>query len=115
MNSDICFLANARHLDATSVMSLRELIRFVRSRDRHLIVSGATRDVYKVLKSSGVLQTLQRGCRRKEGETNLFFNAPSNPNISTRDALIRAQELLGTKQAEVKIYFDPSHDKKGSP
>jgi SulP family sulfate permease len=108
-------LKNARHLDATSVMSLRELIRFVRSRDRHLIISGATRDVYKVLKSSGVLQTLQQGCRRKEGETNLFFNAPSNPNISTRDALIRAQELLGTKQAEVKIYFDPSHDKKGSP
>jgi SulP family sulfate permease len=107
-------LKNARHLDATSVMSLRELIRFVRSHDRHLIVSGASRDVYKVLKSSGVLQTLQQGCRRKEGETNLFFNAPSNPNISTRDALIRAQDLLGTKEAEVKIYFDTSHDKKGS-
>lgn len=107
-------LKNARHLDATSVMSLRELIRFVRSRDRHLIISGATRDVYKVLKSSGVLQTLQQGCRREEGETNLFFYAPSNPNISTRDALIRAQELLGTKKADVKIYYDPSHDKKGS-
>lgn len=107
-------LKNARHLDATSVMSLRELIRFVRSRDRHLIISGATRDVYKVLKSSGVLETLQRGCRREEGETNLFFYAPSNPNISTRDALLRAQELLGTKKADVKIYYDPAHDKKGS-
>lgn len=107
-------LKNAHHLDATSVMSLRELIRFVRSKDRHLIVSGATRDVYKVLKSSGVLETLQRGCRREEGQTNLFFYAPSNPNISTRDALIRAQELLGTKNADVKIYYDPSHDKKGS-
>lgn len=106
-------LKNARHLDATSVMALRELIRFVRSKDRHLIISGATRDVYKVLKSSGVLRTLQRGCRREEGETNLFFYAPSNPNISTRDALIRAQDLLGTKKADVKIYFDPSHDKKG--
>lgn len=107
-------LKNARHLDATSVMALRELIRFVRSKDRHLIISGATRDVYKVLKSSGVLRTLQKGCRREEGETNLFFYAPSNPNISTRDALIRAQELLGTKKADVKIYFDPSHEKKGS-
>ena len=108
-------LKNARHLDATSVMALRELIRFVRAKDRHLIISGATRDVYKVLKSSGVLRTLQRGCRREEGETNLFFYAPSNPNISTRDALIRAQDLLGTKKAEVKIYLDPSHDKKGQP
>jgi len=107
-------LKNARHLDATSVMALRELIRFVRSKDRHLIISGATRDVYKVLKSSGVLRTLQKGCRREEGETNLFFYAPSNPNISTRDALIRAQELLGTKKADIKIYYDPSHDKKGS-
>ena len=106
-------LKNARHLDATSVMALRDLIRFVRSKDRNLIISGATRDVYKVLKSSGVLQTLQRGCRREEGETNLFFYAPSNPNISTRDALIRAQDLLGTTKADVKIFFDPAHDKKG--
>ncbi len=106
-------LKNARHLDATSVMALRELIRFVRSKDRHLIISGATRDVYKVLKSSGVLRTLQRGCCREEGETNLFFTSPSNPNISTRDALIRAQELLGTTKADVKIYYDPAHDKKG--
>jgi len=107
-------LKNARHLDATSVMALRELIRFVRSQERHLIISGATREVYKVLKSSGVLRTLQRGCRKEEGETNLFFYAPSNPNISTRDALIRAQDLLGTKKADVKIYYDPAHDKKGS-
>lgn len=101
-------LKNAHHLDATAVMALRDLIHFVRSKDRHLIISGATRSVYKVLKNSGVLRTLQRGCRREEGETNLFFYAPSNPNISTRDALIRAQELLGTTRAEVKIYYDPS-------
>lgn len=106
-------LKNAHHLDATSVMALRDLIRFMRLQGRHLIISGATRDVYKVLKSSGVLRTLQKGCRREEGETNLFFYAPSNPNISTRDALIRAQDLLGTKKAEVKIFFDPSHDRKG--
>ncbi|MGJ8696398.1 MAG: SulP family inorganic anion transporter [Verrucomicrobiaceae bacterium] len=105
-------LKNAHHLDATSVMALRDLIRFVRSQERHLIISGATREVYRVLKSSGVLDTLQKGCRREEGETNLFFYAPSNPNISTRDALLRAQDLLGTKKADVKIFFDPAHDKK---
>ena len=105
-------LKNAYHLDATSIMALRDLIRFVRSEDRHIIISGATRDVYKVLKRSGVLNTLQKGCRREEGETNLFFYAPSNPNISTRDALVRAQDLLGTKKADVKIFYDPSHDQK---
>ncbi|MGC6426660.1 MAG: SulP family inorganic anion transporter [Akkermansiaceae bacterium] len=105
-------LKNAYHLDATSVMALRDLIRFVRAKNRHLIISGATREVYKVLKRSGVLDTLQKGCCREEGETNLFFYAPSNPNISTRDALLRAQELLGTKKADVKIFFDPSHNEK---
>ncbi|MGB0328289.1 MAG: SulP family inorganic anion transporter [Akkermansiaceae bacterium] len=104
-------LKNAYHLDATSVISLRELIHFVRSKDRHLIICGATRSVYKVLKNSGVLRTLQAGCRREEGETNLFFHAPSNPNISTRDALLRAQELLGTNKAEVKIFYDPARGK----
>lgn len=107
-------LKNAYHLDATSVMALRDLIRFVRAKDRHIILSGATREVYKVLKRSGLLDTLQKGCRREEGETNLFFYAPSNPNISTRDALLRAQDLLGTTKADVKIFYDPSHDHKGS-
>ncbi len=32
---------------------------------------------------------------------------PSNPNISTRDALRRAQQLLGTKEADVRIFYDP--------
>jgi SulP family sulfate permease len=103
-------LKNARHLDATSVIALEDLIKFVRSQGRHILVSGATRDVYKVLKKSGVLETLQRGANRKEGQTNLFLYHPSNPNISTRDALLRAQELLGTTEADIKIFYDPSKD-----
>lgn len=102
-------LKNARHLDATSVVALRDLIKFVRKSGRHLIISGSTREVYKVLKNSGVLEALQEGCNRLEGESNLFFYAPSNPNISTRDALLRAQQLMGSKTADVKIFYDPSH------
>lgn len=105
-------MKNARHLDATSVMALRDLIHFVRKQGRHLIISGATREVYRVLKNSGVLELLQEGTDRKEGQSNLFFYAPSNPNISTRDALRRAQELMGTKKAEVKIFIDQSQEKK---
>ncbi len=105
-------LKNARHLDATSVMAMEDLVKFMRTQGRHVLVSGATREVYKVLKLSGVLETIQEGCDRKQGQTNLFFHSPSNANISTRDALIRAQELLGTKEADIKIFYDPSHDKK---
>ncbi len=107
-------LKNARHLDATSVMALEELIRFVRAKGLHLIASGASREVYRVLKQSGVLDTLQEGCDRKSGESNLFLASPRNPNLSTRNALKRAQQLLGTKEAEIRIFFDPSQSNKES-
>ena len=105
-------LKNARHLDATSVMALDDLIKHMRKEGRHVIISGATRNVYIVLKQSGVLNTILEGCDRSQGETNLFFTSPSNPNLSTRDALLRAQELIGTKNAEIKIFYDPSQEKK---
>jgi len=101
-------LKNARHLDATSVMALEDLIAFMRRKDRHLIVSGASRDVYRVLKKSGVLVTLQEGCDRKQGESNVFLAHPRNPNLSTRGALKRAQQLLGNEKAEIRIFYDPS-------
>jgi sulfate permease, SulP family len=105
-------MKNARHLDATSVMALDDLIKHMRKEGRHVIISGATREVYKVLKQSGVLATVLEGCNRSQGETNLFFTSPSNPNLSTRDALLRAQELLGTKEADIKIFFDKNQEKK---
>ena len=104
-------LKNARHLDATSVLALDELIKDTRKKGVHVLVSGATREVYEVLKKSGILQTLQEGCVRSEGETNLFMYFRGNPNLSTRDALRRAQELIGSKEAEIKIFFDKEKDK----
>lgn len=101
-------LKNARHLDATSVMALEDLNNFMRRKGLFLLISGATKDVYKVLKRSGILETLQKGADRKQGESNIFLTMPSNPNISTRDALRRAQHLLGTKDADVRIFYDPS-------
>ncbi|HSP42626.1 MAG TPA: SulP family inorganic anion transporter [Luteolibacter sp.] len=105
-------LKNARHLDATSVMALEDLIRFMREKGLHLIVSGASRDVYRVLKHSGVLETLQEGCNRRAGETNLFLGSPRNPNLSTRGALKRAQQLLGSEKADIRIFYDPNQAKQ---
>ena len=102
-------LKNARHLDATSVMALEDLIFFMRKKELHLIVSGATREVYRVLKKSGILVTLQAGCNRSAGESNIFLTNPRNPNLSTRAALKRAQQLLGTDKADIRIFYDPSH------
>ncbi|MGL4401434.1 MAG: SulP family inorganic anion transporter [Luteolibacter sp.] len=101
-------LKNARHLDATSVMALEDLILFMRKKGLHLIVSGATREVYRVLKKSGILVTLQDGCDRRTGESNIFLTNPRNPNLSTRAALKRAQQLLGTEKADIRIFYDPN-------
>jgi SulP family sulfate permease len=104
-------LKNARHLDATAVMALEDLIHFQRAQQRHIIISGASRDVYRVLKKSGILETLQEGCDRKKGESNIFLSQPSNPNLSTRHALKRAQQLLGEEKADIRIFYDPNQPK----
>lgn len=98
-------MRNARHLDATSVMALEDLVTFLRSGGRHLLISGATKEVYRVLKNSGLLDFL--------GRDNLFMGSVRNPNLATRNALKRAQTLIGGK-AEVRIYYDPSKQNKES-
>lgn len=97
-------LKNARHLDATSVIALEEMVNFLRKLDRHVIISGATKDVYRVLKNAGTVEVI--------GRRNIFLNNPRNPNLSTRHALIRAQELLGTTEADIRIFYDPNAQRK---
>ena len=95
-------MRNARNLDATSVCALEELIRFIREKGRHIIISGASRKVFRILKKSGVLRILQENCG--ENESNIFVVEPKNPNMSTRKALMRAQQMLGTREADISIY-----------
>lgn len=97
-------LKNARHLDATSVVALEEMVQFLNTHGRHVIISGATKDVYRVLKNAGTVEVI--------GRNNIFANNPRNPNLSTRNALKRAQELLGTTEAEIRIFYDPNQDRK---
>lgn len=91
-------LKNARHLDATCALAIEELMQLLRSDDRHLIVSDATRDIYRVFRNSGLLDKL--------GRANFFMHKPSNPVYSTRNALKRAQELLGQRDADIRIFVD---------
>lgn len=90
-------LKNARHLDATTIFALSALIDYVRSTNRHLLVSGVHGDALRVLKNSGVLRHL--------GVENVF-PAELNPNLATRKALLRAQELLAGAESEIRLYYD---------
>jgi sulfate permease, SulP family len=97
-------LKNARHMDATSVIALEELVALLRRDGRDLLISGVMKDVYKVLRDSGLVEVI--------GKENIFPSSPSNPNVATRNALKRAQQILGTTEADVKIFFDPSKRKE---
>ncbi|MBE2213450.1 MAG: SulP family inorganic anion transporter [Opitutaceae bacterium] len=97
---------NAHHLDATCALAIEEFLRFARQRGRHVIVSGAHRGIYRVFRRSGLLALL--------GRENFFMNSPSNPTIATRNALRRAQKLLGTRQANIRIYVDPTKKPAGA-
>jgi SulP family sulfate permease len=97
-------LKNARHVDATCAMAIEELVRTLRADGRDLIVSGVVKDLYRVLKDSGLVEVI--------GKDNIFPASPANPNLSTRNALRRAQQILGIKDADVRIYYDPSKSPK---
>lgn len=97
-------LKNARHLDATCAMAIEDLVRALRKDGRDLIISGVVKDLYRVLRDSGLVEVV--------GKDNIFPASPANPNLATRNALRRAQEILGIKDAEVRIYFDPSKQHK---
>lgn len=93
---------NAHALDGTAAMAIRDLIRFARSRDRDVIISGAHEEVERVFRNSGLIDEL--------GEENFHRWHPNQPNVSTRNALKRAQVILGEENANITIY---ASDKKG--
>lgn len=93
-------MRNAHRLDATSVMALEDLARFLRSSGRHLILSGTTPEVLGVLRRSGSLTAI--------GPENVFAHDPRRPNWSTREALTHAKALTGSDDADVRIFYDPA-------
>ena len=88
-------MKNARHLDATTVMALGQLLDYLQSEGRHLLISGVHGDVAAVLKRSGLV--------KKIGLENMF-PAEENATLATKKALQRAQSLIGAKP-ELRIYY----------
>lgn len=89
-------LKHAHHLDASAILALEELVQFMRENDRRLIVSGARKEVYRICKRTGLVKVI--------GRQNFFVEWPQNPTLSTRNALKRAQEILGQTNADVRVF-----------
>lgn len=97
-------MRNAHHMDATGVMALEELLRYINEKGRYLILSEVKSDMLRVLQKSGLLETIEA--------RNIFTDEPGNPTLSTARALKRAKEHLGDSEANVSIYVDPVRDKE---
>jgi SulP family sulfate permease len=99
-------MKNARHLDATSVMSLLQLHDYLDRTGRHLLISGINPEVERVLRKSGA--------RRQIGTDNIF-PAEANLTMSTKRALLRASQLLqqagAAPSAGVRIFYDKNREK----
>jgi sulfate permease, SulP family len=99
-------MKNARHLDATSVMSLLQLHDYLSKTGRHLLISGINPDVERVLRKSGA---------RKQIGTENIFPAEANLTMSTKRALLRASQLLqqlgSAPNAGVRIFYDRNREK----
>lgn len=98
-------MKNARHLDATSVMSLLQLHDYLSRTGRHLLISGINPDVERVLRKSGA--------RKQIGRENIF-PAEANLTMSTKRALLRASQLLqqagAAPSAGVRIFYDRNRE-----
>ena len=100
-------MRNAHNMDATGVMALEELVRYMNEKGRYLILSEVKADMAQVLKNSDLYDYIE--------DRNIFRDDPCNPTMSTAKALKRAKEHLGDSEANVSIYVDPVRDqeKKG--
>jgi SulP family sulfate permease len=93
-------MRNAYHLDATSVLALEELVRYMREQNHTLLVSEVRKDAVRIFKNSGLIDII--------GRENIFPDNPSNPTLATAKALKHAMQFMGTRDADVHIYLGKS-------
>lgn len=96
-------MKNARHLDATTVMAMGQLLDYLRAQNRYLLISGIHGDVAAVLKSSGMAKKI---------DWDNIFPAEENLTLSTKKALQRAHVLIGAKP-ELRVFYQ-QHEKTAS-
>jgi SulP family sulfate permease len=88
-------LRNAHNMDASAALAMKELIEFANERGCHVLMSGVHEELESIMEKSGLLQQM--------GPDNIFRSTPENLTLSTRNALARAQELLGRRDLDIRL------------
>lgn len=89
-------LKNAHNLDATGALAIGDFVDRAREKSVHVLISGAMPPVLRVLRKAGLIE--------KIGHNNIFRYTPANVTLCTRNALKRAQEVLGSKTADILLF-----------
>jgi SulP family sulfate permease len=92
-------LLNAHHIDATASLAIANLVQFARSHDRDIILSGVRQDLSPCIEKSGLKALI--------GDENIFEFTPDNLTLSTRNALKRAQAIIGDVETDVILMVNP--------
>ena len=95
-------MRNARHLDATCVLALEELMQFLNERNCQLLVSEARMGTLRVLKKSGLFDRL--------GRDHIFPDNTQNPTLPSARALRYAHGILGGGKVKVNIFGNRKQD-----
>jgi SulP family sulfate permease len=96
-------LRNAQNLDATGVMVLDQLVGDLRRMGIHVLVSGTSPEIDRVILRSGLDAVV--------GKDNYF---PSMGNFldATRRAVLRANEIVGVAKPQVRLFYDKDQEAK---
>lgn len=73
------------HMDASMCFAILRLHNYLKESQRHLVLSGITKEVWRILYRSSLAE--------KIGTSNLFLSDESEPQLSTWKACLRAQEI----------------------
>lgn len=79
-------LKNARDIDATSCLALKQLHDYLKGSGRHLMCCGVTMPIWEVLSDSGMVEVL--------GKENLFMYDEKHPHLFFQKALSSAKKLV---------------------
>lgn len=88
-------LRNAFYIDATCLLALGELLRYMHANGRQMILSEVGKAAMQTLKRSGMYEII--------GGKNIFKDDVSHLNESTSKAMKRARALIGQNEVVVRI------------
>ncbi|NGX34017.1 MAG: putative sulfate transporter [Candidatus Anoxychlamydiales bacterium] len=79
-------LQNIYHVDASICLSILRLNDYLKSKNKYLLICGVTHEVLQIFLKTGVVKQL--------GKDKIFLTHEAKPQLSTKHAIKRAEELI---------------------